>query len=87
LTQERREALRAAIIDEVAVGAKGVELACALAASHRCSGDELHALLAEMVAAGEVVEVEYVRPEDRAGDDARVKSFYLPGGTSVRLAA
>jgi hypothetical protein len=84
--QNEIAALKATIAELVAPGIKGVDLACEAAVRHRLDGDGLIEVLNAMVAGGEIVEVEYVTPENRRGPDARVKSFYLPAGSAVRLA-
>ena len=79
------EALRDAILGRVAAGIKGVDLAVEVTAETRCEAERLLPLLERMVAAGEIVEVEYVTPDNDAPEGARLKSFYLPAGTRCRV--
>lgn len=60
-------------------GCKAIELAAAVAqdiGEHSCTE-----LLSELVATGEIVEVEFILPSQ----DFKKKSFLLPQGTEVRV--
>ncbi len=87
LTPEALAGLLVGLV-EGTTGIKGVDLVAALAV--RCVDEgfaipteEVGDALARLVADGRLVEVEYAVPEM----PKRAKSFYLPAGTRVRLAA
>ena len=84
--QAERDAIRESVLDLVGPGIKGVELACEVAVRHARAADLLLPVVAEMVAAGDILELEYVTPDNLDSEVPRAKSFYLPAGTRIRSA-